>query len=71
MVGKRAEDCVMIGDNYDVDVIIPQKLGIKAIWVKNPLTAPRYVHLFDKEPKDMVNLKEFFKLPEVIERVFN
>ena len=69
VVGKRAEDCVMIGDNYDVDVIIPQKLGIKAIWVKNP--ASQYVYLFDKEPKDMVNLKEFFKLPEVIERVFN
>jgi len=71
VVEKRAEDCVMIGDNYNEDVVVPQKLGIKAIWVKNPLTAPQYTHLLDKEPKDMVSLKEFFKLPEVIERVFS
>lgn len=71
VVGKRAEDCVMIGDNYDVDVLIPQELGIRTIWVKNPLTASQYVHLLDKEPKDMINLKEFVELPEIIKRVFN
>lgn len=68
IIGKKAEECVMVGDNYDVDVVIPQKLGIRAVWVKNPLTASQYAHLFDKEPKDMVNLNEFVKLPEVIER---
>ena len=67
----KAENCVMIGDNYDVDILIPQKLGIKTIWVKNPLTAHQYTHLFKQEPKDMINLAEFVKLPEVIERVFN
>jgi FMN phosphatase YigB (HAD superfamily) len=61
----------MIGDNYDVDVLIPQELGIRTIWVKNPLTASQYVHLLDKEPKDMINLKEFVELPEIIKRVFN
>lgn len=71
IIGERAENCVMIGDNYDVDILIPQKLGIKAIWVKNPLTAPQYTHLFHQEPKDMINLAEFAKLPEVIERIFN
>ncbi len=70
IAGKKAEDCVMIGDNYDVDVLVPQKLGIRAIWVKNPITSSRYLHLFDKEPKYMINLGEFIKLPEVIERVF-
>lgn len=69
VVGKKAGDCVMIGDNYDVDVLVPQKLGIRAIWIKNPLTASQYAHLFDKEPKDMINLEEFVKLPEVIENL--
>ncbi len=71
IVGEKAENCVMIGDNYDVDVLIPQKLGIKTIWVKNSLTAPQYTNLFDQEPKNMINLEEFTKLPEVIERIFN
>ena len=70
IVGKRAENCVMVGDNYDVDVLVPQKLGIKAVWVKNPLTAPEYAHLINKEPRDMIKLEEFVKLPEAIERVF-
>lgn len=71
VVGRKAEDCVMIGDNYDVDVVVPQKLGIRAIWVKNPLTASQYLHLFDEEPKDMINLKDFVKLPRVIENLIS
>lgn len=71
ITGGRTENCVMVGDNYDVDILIPQKLGMKVIWVKNPQTAYQYTHLFDQEPKDMINLGEFAKLPEVIERIFN
>lgn len=71
ITGEKAENCVMVGDNYDVDILIPQKLGIKTIWVKNPLTAHQYTHLFEQEPKDMINLVEFDKLPEVVERIFN
>lgn len=70
VVGKREEDFMMIGDNYDADVLVPKKLGMKTMWVKNPLTASQYAHLFDQEPTDMINLEEFAKLPEVIERVF-
>lgn len=55
----------------NVDVLIPQKLGIKTVWVKNPLTAYQFTHLFEREPKDMINLEEFVKLPEVIERILN
>lgn len=71
IVGEKAENCVMVGDNYDVDILVPQKLGLKTVWVKNPLTASQYVHMFKQEPKDMINLEEFAKLPEVIERIFN
>lgn len=70
IVGKRAEDCVMIGDNYDVDVLIPQNLGIKAIWVKNPATSAQYTHLLGQEPKYMIALEDFEKLLELIDRVF-
>ena len=70
IVGGSAENCVMVGDNYDVDVLVPQKLGIKAILVKNPLTAHEYAHLISQEPRDMIKLEEFVKLPEAIERVF-
>lgn len=70
VIQEKAENCLMVGDNYDMDIITPQKLGIKTIWVKNPLTAHQYAHLFDQEPKDMINLAEFAKLPEVVERVF-
>lgn len=70
IVKSSAENCVMVGDNYDVDVLVPQKLGIKTIWVKNPLTASEYAHLINQEPKDTINLEEFVKLPEAIERAF-
>lgn len=71
VVGKRAEDCVMIGDNYDADVLVPQKLGMRAMWVKNSVTAPQYVHLFGTEPENMIHLEEFTRLPEIIERVLH
>lgn len=69
IVGKRAEDCVMIGDNYDVDVLVPQQLGMKTIWVKNPLTVTQYMYLLEREPKNMIELENFGKLTEVIERI--
>ena len=70
IVKSKAENCVMVGDNYDVDFLIPKKLGIKAVWVKNPLTAHEYTHLINQEPRDMINLEEFVKLPEAIKQVF-
>lgn len=71
VTGTKAKNCVMVGDNYDVDVLVPKKLGLKTVWVKNPLTAHQYTHLFEQEPKEMINLAEFAKLPEVIERILN
>ncbi len=70
IIGKSAEDCMMIGDNYDVDVVVPQELGMKAIWVKNPITVSQYMHLCGQGPKNMIELESFEKLPEVIEEIF-
>lgn len=66
IAGKRAEDCVMVGDNYDTDILVPQKLGMKAIWIKNPATAFQYAHLLERRPENMIHLENFEKLLEVI-----
>lgn len=70
IIGKKAEDCMMIGDNYDADVLVPQRLGMSTIWIKNPLTVGQYTHLFDQEPKDMIDLQEFVRLPEMIDEIW-
>ena len=70
IVGKSAKDCVMVGDNYDADILVPQKLGLKTIWVKNPITANQYSCLVSKEPKNMIDIDEFARLPEVVRKIF-
>ena len=67
-VGKKAEDCVMVGDNYDVDVVVPGKLGIRGIWIKNPLTSGRYV--MEQEPPNTLPLESLAKLPERIRNLW-
>lgn len=67
IVGKEARDCVTVGDNYDVDVLVPQQLGIRAIWIKNPITAGRYP--MEKEPPNTLNLDSFEDLPKLIEKI--
>lgn len=67
IVGKKPEDCLVVGDNYDVDVLVPQKLGIAAIWVKNPITSDRYDQLVRKHtPKYSINIEDIGKLPDLI-----
>jgi HAD superfamily hydrolase (TIGR01549 family) len=69
IAGEQAENCMMIGDNYIADVLTPQKIGIKAIWIKNPLTADQYLDSFDQEPKNMIRLEDFDKLPAFLEEM--
>lgn len=68
MVRRKKQDCVMIGDNYYTDVIIPQKLGMHAIWLKNPETVNNYKN--EKEPQYSLNLSEIEKLPNLIEKMY-
>ena len=67
IVGKEATDCMVVGDNYDVDVLVPQQLDIRAIWIKNPITADRYP--MEKEPPNTLNLDSFEDLPKLIEKI--
>ena len=63
---SKAEECVMIGDNYATDVLVPQQVGIRSIWIKNPINANR--HAVEHEPKDTLALEHFDQLPEKIEQ---
>ncbi len=67
IVGKKAADCVMVGDNYEVDVLVPEQFGIRAVWVKNPITSSRYS--MGQEPANTIDLENFDKLQELIKKI--
>jgi HAD superfamily hydrolase (TIGR01549 family) len=71
IVGKNPEECVMIGDNYREDVFIPSQLGINGIWIKNSDSVFEYADLITAEAKSVVDLKEFNKLPKMVDDIFN
>lgn len=68
IVGEKAEDCVMVGDNYDVDVIVPEQLNIRSVWIKNSITSSRYP--MKQEPPNTLALENFDKLPEIIKTIW-
>ena len=68
IVGKEAVDCMMIGDDYDVDILVPQQLGIRSIWLKNPITSSQ--HLMKKDHPNTFYLENFGKLPGLIKNEF-
>ena len=69
VVGKSSNDCIMVGDNYDTDVLVPKGLGIKTVWVENPFIDFQCVPTPNERPRNTVNLREFGKLEEVIKRM--
>ena len=64
VVGMKPNDCVMVGDNYKEDVLIPSQLEINTIWLKNP-----GADLPAIEAKAVINFEEFERLPEVVGEV--
>ena len=70
IVGKNPMDCVMVGDNYREDVSVPSQLGIKAVWIKNPVTHSKHSDLLTIEARGVIDLQEFYRLPEVIDGIF-
>lgn len=58
--GLRAAELVMVGDDWDVDVLTPQRLGLRAIWRPRPGAAlPAHV-----KPDGVVH--ELSEVPAVI-----
>lgn len=67
IVGKEAIDCLMVGDNYDVDVLVPKRLGINVVWLENPITSSKYVEDIKKyPPQNIIKLENFQTLPDLI-----
>ncbi len=71
IINTNIKNCIMIGDNYDTDVLWPQKLGFKTIWIQNPLTMPENTHSLKPKPTNTMKIKEFAKLPQIIEQILN
>jgi len=70
IVGKEAIDCLMVGDNYDVDVLVPKKLGINAVWLENPITSSKYTEDIKKyPPQNIIKLENIQTLPDLIKLV--
>ena len=68
--GNKSEECLMIGDNYLQDVVIPKKVGLKAILIKNPLTDGRNI-INDIKPDGTAELKDIAILPLVIRSIYD
>jgi putative hydrolase of the HAD superfamily len=62
---NQAEECLMIGDNYLQDVVIPKKLGLRAILIRNPLTDGENI-IDDVKPDSTVKLEDISTLPLII-----
>ena len=68
IAGKESSDCAMVGDHYHDDVFVPQSLGMKAVWIQNPLT--QYKGIIAKQPEFGISLSEFTALPDVIDKLW-
>lgn len=72
IVGKGPTDCLVVGDNYNIDVLVPQQLGISAIWLKNPITSGRYAqYIKEHEPENTIDIAIIEKLPDLIATIID
>ena len=69
LVQKKPEDCVMVGNNYHEDIFMPTALGMNTVWIKNPATVSKNPKVLG-EAKNMLDLADFDKLPQIIDRIF-
>jgi putative hydrolase of the HAD superfamily len=65
---SNPEECLMIGDNYLQDVVIPKKLGLRAILIENLQTNKQNV-INDVKPDGIVKLEDISTLPLIIQSI--
>lgn len=65
---NKPDECLMIGDNYLQDVVIPKRIGLKAILIKNPLTDKRNI-IDDAKPDGIIRLNDIATLPLIIQSI--
>jgi putative hydrolase of the HAD superfamily len=63
---NKPEECLMVGDNYLQDVVIPKKLGLRAILIRNPQTDKENI-IGDVRPDGIVKLEDISALPLIIQ----
>lgn len=66
IVGAKSDDCVMIGDNYNEDVLTPSQLGMHTIWLQNPGAESPSVN----DATAIVSSREFGGLPAVVDEIW-
>lgn len=71
IVDAEASDCVMVGDNFHEDIVVPSGLGIRGVWIRNPETSREDHPMPDDRPVPTINLESFGSLPEVIDGMFS
>lgn len=65
---NKPDECLMVGDNYLQDIVIPKKVGLKAVLIKNPSDDKQNV-IDDVKPDSIVQLKNIATLPSIIQSI--
>lgn len=61
------EQCVMVGDNYKKDVLVPHGVGMRSVWFDNPESYPRKV-MGDAPPEPpLVCMGRIARLRDVVD----
>jgi putative hydrolase of the HAD superfamily len=66
IAGEKPEECLMVGDNYLQDIVVPKSVGFQAILIRNPLTDKQNI-IEDIKPDGIVRVENLAMLPSVIE----
>jgi putative hydrolase of the HAD superfamily len=67
-INNKPDECLMVGDNYLQDVVIPKRVGLKAVLIKNPLTDKQNI-IDDVGPDRIVKLEDITTLPSIIQSI--
>ncbi|MEI6650391.1 MAG: HAD family hydrolase [Candidatus Moraniibacteriota bacterium] len=71
IVGTEPKDCMMVGDNYHEDILVPAELGIEGIWIRNPKTCRDDSPSLGDCPVPIVELESFEALPKTVDDLFS
>lgn len=62
VLGVRKEDTVMIGDNYDTDILAGMNAGLDTILVHTGVTTPELLKNYEKRPTHVIDSLSDWKL---------
>ena len=62
--GMKGENCMMIGDHPDVDLINAKKLNFSTVWTKQHLNTDQHLNYVDYEIHDIIEVLDVLKKRE-------